>query len=206
MNVKHKVLKDFQFITNDKKIIILKAKTILENYKYITKFESVLIEKDIIDNNPEFFSKIEWTEELNTYLKLNKIPQPAIVTKKLIPFIEEMIRVIEPKSNNDEIYRKEIELESRSKELDEREGKLNKYNIDISIRESELSKLKNEIDSKTKELSEMKISIDLKVKELESNKIDTQEYFHKSKLHEITDDLKKSGFDTSLLDDVIRRI
>ena len=206
MNVKHKVLKDFQFITNDKKIIILKAKTILENYKYITKFESVLIEKDIIDNNPEFFSKIEWTEELNTYLKLNKIPQPAIVTKKLIPFIEEMIRVTEPKSNNDEIYRKEIELESRSKELDEREGKLNKYNIDISIRESELSKLKNEIDSKTKELSEMKISIDLKVKELESNKIDTQEYFHKSKLHEITDDLKKSGFDSSLLDDVIRRI
>lgn len=206
MNVKHKVIKDFQFITNDKKIIILKAKTILENYKYITKFESVLIEKDIIDNNPEFFSKIEWTEELNTYLKLNKIPQPAIVTKKLIPFIEEMIRVTEPKSNNDEIYRKEIELESRSKELDEREGKLNKYNIDISIKESELSKLKNEIDLKTKELSEMEISIDLKVKELESNKIDTQEYFHKSKLHEITDDLKKSGFDTSLLDDVIRRI
>ena len=57
MNVKHKVLKDFQFITNDKKIIILKAKTILENYKYITKFESVLIEKDIIDNNPEYLNR-----------------------------------------------------------------------------------------------------------------------------------------------------
>lgn len=206
MNTKHKVLKDFQFITPDKKIIILKSKTILENYRYITKFESVMIEKDIVDNNPEFFSKVEWTEDLNTYLKLNKIPQPAIVTKKLIPFIEEMIKSNDPKSSNEEIYKKEIQLDSRSKELDEREDKLQKYNIDISLRESELNKIKLEIELKTKELSEMETSINNKIKELESNKIDTQEYFHKSRLYEITEDLKKSGFDTSLIDDVIRKI
>ena len=34
MPVKHKVLKDFQLLTDDKKILILKAKTLLEDYKF----------------------------------------------------------------------------------------------------------------------------------------------------------------------------
>lgn len=205
MNIKHKVIKDFQFITTDKKIIILKAKTILENYKYITKTENVLIEKDIINNNPEFFSKVELLEELNTYLKVQKIPQPAIIAKKIIPFIEETIKNI-PKSSSDDLYRKEIELDSRIKELYEKESRLKQYNVDISLKESELNKSKMEIDDKVKELLNMEISIDTKIKELENNKIDTQDYFHKSKLYEIADDLRKSGFDTSLIDDIIKKI
>jgi hypothetical protein len=93
MSIKHKVLKDFQFVTPDKKIIVLKAKTTLENYKYVTKNDSVSIERDVIDNNPDFFHVINWREELNAYIKQNKIPQPAILTKKLVPFIEEMFVV-----------------------------------------------------------------------------------------------------------------
>ena len=34
MAIKHKVLKDFQLLTDDKKILILKAKTIIEDYKF----------------------------------------------------------------------------------------------------------------------------------------------------------------------------
>jgi hypothetical protein len=39
MTIKHRVLKDFQLLTDDKKIIILKSKTILEDYKYTNKKE-----------------------------------------------------------------------------------------------------------------------------------------------------------------------
>ena len=91
MAIKHKVLKDFQLLTDDKKIIILKAKTIIEDYKFKNKSETVSVPVDIIKNNPDYFSFIDWKEELQSYLKVNKIPQPAVITKKLVPFIETMI-------------------------------------------------------------------------------------------------------------------
>jgi len=91
MATKHKVLKDFQLLTDDKKILILKAKTIIEDYKFKTKTEMVNVPSDIIRNNPEYFSYIDWKEELQSYLKTNKIPQPAVITKKLVPFIEELM-------------------------------------------------------------------------------------------------------------------
>lgn len=87
--VKHKLLSDYQFLTNDKKIIILKTGTIIEDYKYITKSDSVNIDMDIVHNNPHYFQAIDWKIELLSYLKQNKIPQPSVVCKKLIPFIEE---------------------------------------------------------------------------------------------------------------------
>jgi len=91
MAIKHKVLKDFQLLTDDKKIIILKAKTVIEDYKFKNKSETVSVPVDIIKNNPDYFSFIDWKEELQSYLKVNKIPQPAVITKKLVPFIETMM-------------------------------------------------------------------------------------------------------------------
>jgi hypothetical protein len=185
MGVKHKVLKDFQLLTNDKKIIILKAKTVLENYTYITKNDNVLVEKDIIDNNPDFFSLIDWKEELNTYLKQNKIPQPAVITKKLVPFIEEMF-VITKETNtvyvpvnlpvsvqDSDIHLREIELESNLKKVEIRDTKLREELEKVHFLESELIEKEKNLEKKhqyhlkkDKELSDKQAELDKKEKTL----------------------------------------
>ena len=91
MKIKHKLLSDYQYLTPDKKIFILKSGTIINNYIYSIKDESIPIDKDIIDNNPDFFEVVDYKYELLAYLKSNKIPQPTQMHKKLLPFIEEMI-------------------------------------------------------------------------------------------------------------------
>lgn len=73
MKIKHKVIKEFQYLSPEKKIFILKTGTILEEYNYKVKSEIIQIDKDIIDNNPEFFEIIDWKAELLTYIKTNKI-------------------------------------------------------------------------------------------------------------------------------------
>ena len=158
MAVKHKVLKDFQLLTNDKKIIVLKAKTVLEDYKYVTKNDNVLVEKDIIDNNPDFFSPIDWKEELNTYLRQNKISQPAVLTKKVVPFIEEMF-VIQGEPNvtivqepSGDIIQKELELESKTKRLDIKESQLNLESNDLINREAEILKKEKQLQQKEERL------------------------------------------------------
>ena len=182
MAVKHKVLKDFQLLTNDKKIITLKAKTILEDYKYSTKNDNVLVEKDIVDNNPDYFSIIDWKEELNTYLRQNKMPQPAVLTKKLVPFIEEMF-VINQKNEVKEVIRevvkeiptsdieKEIELESKiqkNKILEEHLKleieKLNSNIFELKRKEKQLNDLEIELNQKSELLK--KLELDLSEKEL----------------------------------------
>ena len=89
MKLKHKLIKEFQYLGDDKKIIVLKVGTILEEYVYKLKSEIIPIDKDIVDSNPDFFEIVEWKAELLSYLKSNKIPQPAILSKKLYPFMEE---------------------------------------------------------------------------------------------------------------------
>lgn len=181
MAVKHKVLKDFQLLTNDKKIITLKAKTVLEDYKYVTKNDNVLVERDIVDNNPDYFSIIDWKEELNTYLRQNKIPQPAVLTKKLVPFIEEMfvinnesttVTIIQPSVDN---LQKEVELESKTKRLDLKEAQLNLESSELLNREAEVLKKEKQIQQREEklsklesELSEKEINIDMLI--LDSNK------------------------------------
>lgn len=114
MSIKHKVLKDFQLVTEDKKIIVLKAKTVLEGYTYTSKNESVLVEKDIIDNNPDFFQVVDWKEELTAYLRQNKIAQPAVLSKKLVPFIQDMFVIPQTKVEIKEVTKevtKEVPVE-----------------------------------------------------------------------------------------------
>jgi len=163
MSVKHKVLKDFQLLTNDKKIIVLKAKTVLEDYKYVTKNDNVLVEKEIIDNNPDFFAPIDWKEELNTYLRQNKIPQPAVITKKLVPFIEEMFVITkEPTTvyvpNNQvdvDLQSKEIELESNLKRVEIREIKLKEELEKTHIKESELLEKETNLEAEQQKLNRL---------------------------------------------------
>jgi hypothetical protein len=187
MAVKHKVLKDFQLLTNDKKIIVLKAKTVLEDYKYVTKNDNVLVEKDIIDNNPDFFSPIDWKEELNSYLRQNKIPQPAVLTKKLVPFIEEMFVITKepttvyvPVNNqvDNDSHLKEIELESNLKKVEIRENKLKEELEKTHIKESELLEKEKSLEKeyqyhlqKDKELSDKEIELGNKEKLLNEREL-----------------------------------
>jgi hypothetical protein len=167
MAVKHKVLKDFQLLTNDKKIIVLKAKTVLEDYKYVTKNDNVLVEREIIDNNPDFFSPINWKEELNTYLRQNKIPQPAVITKKLVPFIEEMFVIQTDSSQTTEqpyidVIQKELELESRLKRVELREAQLNLESSELINKEVELLKKEKQVQQKEEKLSNLQSELEEK--------------------------------------------
>lgn len=142
MKIKHKVLKDFQHITPDKKIVILKSNSIIEEYIYKTKNDSISIEKDIIDNNPEYFQNIDWKAELLSHLKAHKIPQPTQIVKKIAPFIEETFILSSEANSNLEYDDKMKKLNLREIELSNLEKKLQQ-----KIEESEKS-----LESKQMEL------------------------------------------------------
>ena len=91
MKIKHKVIKEFQYLSPDKKIFILKLGTILNEYVYNVKGEDIVIDRDIIDNNPDFFELVDWKSELHTFIKVNKLSSPKTLANKLIPFMEDMI-------------------------------------------------------------------------------------------------------------------
>jgi hypothetical protein len=177
MKIKHKVIKEFQYLSPDKKIFILKLGTILEDYIYKVKTELIPIDKDIIDNNPDFFIVIDWKAELLTYLKTNKIPQPAVLGKKLFPFMEEFIlssttqqvsvSVLDD-SKSRELDDKEFDLTRREKRIKEKEddletrlgkveGRENEYKTDVRLldkREDDIRQRSNELTNKELDLEE----------------------------------------------------
>jgi DNA repair exonuclease SbcCD ATPase subunit len=183
MKIKHKVVKEFQYLSPEKKIFILKAGTILEEYNYKVKTETIPIDKDIIDNNPEFFEIIDWKAELLTYIKTNKLPTPAVLTKKLVPFIEEMVlssmqqnaqtgNVVDESVLRD-IERKTADLDSREKRVKEKEDEIEIRLKRVEKREVEykedlksLDKKEDEIREKSKELIEKKLDLDDKIQDL----------------------------------------
>lgn len=183
MKIKHKVVKEFQYLSPDKKIFILKVGTILEEYNYKVKTEIVPIDRDIIDNNPEFFEIIDWKAELLTYIKANKLPTPAVLTKKLIPFIDEMVlssmqqnvptgNVVD-ESVVRELERKELDLNSRDKRIKEKEDEIEIRLKRVEKRETEykedlksLDKKEDDIREKSKELIEKGLDLDDKMQDL----------------------------------------
>lgn len=178
MNIKHRVMQDYQFVTSDKKIVVLKANTILENYTYRTKGsnDSIKIDKDIIENNSGFFKTIDWKEELHSFIKTNKIPQPAILAKKIAPFIEEMFIVkSDPVSQNDsnniladELKFKESQIEAKSKRLEVLEKQLLEEQQKISDKEIEFLRKEKDFKEKLKYSESNNLVEDRYKKELES--------------------------------------
>lgn len=183
MKIKHKVVKEFQYLSPDKKIFILKAGTILEEYNYKVKTETIAIDRDIIDNNPEFFEIVDWKAELLTYIKANKLPTPAVLTKKLIPFIDEMVLssmqqntatgVVLDESLVKELERKELDLNSRDKRIKEKEDEIEIRLKRVEKRETEykedlksLDKKEDGIREKSKELIEKGLDLDDKIQDL----------------------------------------
>ena len=165
MKIKHKVVKEFQYLSPDKKIFILKIGAILEEYIYKVKTELIPIDRAIIDNNPEFFEVIDWKAELLTFMRAEKMPQPAQLGKKLIPFFEDMIMSsiqhdnipsIDPTLMKD-VERREIELNTFKRDLDRKETDLDSRDRRIKDKEDEL-----EIRIKRVEKREDEYKLDLK--------------------------------------------
>jgi hypothetical protein len=204
MAIKHKVLKDFQLLTEDKKILILKAKTIIEDYKFKNKSDMVNVPVDIIKNNPDYFSFIDWKEELQSYLKVNKIPQPAVITKKLVPFIETMMSenggtqtkeiVVEKEVIKEVIVEKpkvvekevivekmvsdqslSVELETKLKKLQLKENQLDKEIEEANTKELEATNREKRASELEKKYTEKNEEIETKSKYLESKEIELNE-------------------------------
>ena len=181
MKIKHKVIKEFQYLSPEKKIFILKTGTILEEYNYKVKSEIIQIDKDIIDNNPEFFEIIDWKAELLTYIKTNKLPTPSVLTKKLIPFIEEIVlssiqqttgKVVDD-SVVKELERKEIDLNSREKRIKDKEDEIDIRIKRVEKREGEykedlklLDKKEDDLREKSKDIIEKELYLDDKIQDL----------------------------------------
>lgn len=176
MKLKHKVIKEFQFLTPDKKILILKVNTVLEEYVYSQKDESIVIDKDIVDNNPEFFQEVDWRAELLSYLKTNKIPQPAVLSKKLIPFIDEMILGDVSETTGtvvDEDYVKE--LEQKEYDLSRKESRLSDIEEDIELRLSRIKKREEDYKEDLKKLDKKEDGLRQKVKEISDKELKLQD-------------------------------
>lgn len=171
MKTKHKLAKDFQFISADKKIFILKAGTILEEYNYRTKSETIPIDKDIVDQNPDYFLTIDWKSEFLSHMKANKLPQPAQLAKKLIPFIEEMVlsAAQAPPQDGRELTEREAEVARLEKRLAEREE-------EIEIRMKRLEKRDSDHREDLKELERKEDSLRERSREISEKRLELEDY------------------------------
>jgi chromosome segregation ATPase len=179
MKIKHKLLSDYQYLAPDKKIFMIKSGTIIIDYIFKLKNENIYIDREIVDANPQIFQIIDWKAELLGYMKAEKLPQPAQLSKKLVPFIEEMILTMQNpnvsapnpetfkdmKKDSENMMRKLFEKKEEEllKDIEKRESDLKKQYErkesellkDIEKKESDLNSLKKSLDNKE---SELKIS------------------------------------------------
>jgi uncharacterized protein (DUF3084 family) len=173
MKTKHKLIQDFQFISDDKKIYVLKKGTVLEEYFYKYKEISLKIDKDIIDNNPLYFETIDWKTELLLYIKTSKLPTPAVLTKKLIPFIEDMIlssiqqistplsddMILELEQKESDLNRRDLKIKDKEEEIEIRLKRIVKreddYKEDIKL----LDKKENDLRARVKEITEQEFNL-----------------------------------------------
>jgi hypothetical protein len=175
--MKHKVIKDFQLLV-DKKIVVLKSGTTLVDYKYITKSDNIQVEIDIVNQNPDYFLVIDWKTELTLYMKQNKLPQPAVLSKKLIPFIEEMfiLNVEKPKTDDDydlkvkKVEKLEKELREELKDIDVKNELVRSKTLEIRKKEDELRDYEYELGKRErgmdKSLLESEKNVDFKQSEM----------------------------------------
>ncbi len=174
--MKHRVLKDYQHITADKRVVQIKAKLLIEDYKVNIKGDIYKLDVDVVDNNPDFFQAIDWKQDLLDYMKANKLPSPAILSKKLVPYIEEnylskakvetkiVEKVIEKVTDNTAL---ESELGKRQQLLDDMANRLEQREAELSQREKYHTQAKLQNDERDRQL-------DTKEKELNAKKLEIQ--------------------------------
>ena len=180
MKIKHKLLSDYQYLTPDKKIILIKAGVILEGYNYKIKTDIIPIDKEIVDNNPQLFEIIDWKAELLSYIKINKLPTPSVLTKKIIPFIEDMILSSISQQTGQKLD------DSKVRELEQKE-------TDLFSQEQVLNRQQVSLESKERLLKDKEDEIEVRVKRLEKRELD-----HKNDLTSLDkkeDELREKGRD-----------
>lgn len=191
MKIRHKLLADYQYTTPDKKIFLIKSGTVIEEYKYKLKGEIIPIDKDIVEANPELFDPIDWKAELLTFMRAEKMPQPAQLGKKLIPFFEEMIMssIQQQTGSTDpnllkEVERRELELNSFKRDLDRkesdlesRERRIKDREDEIQIRMSRVEKREDEYKLDLKKLEKKDDEIRAKNRALTEKELDLQEKY-----------------------------
>jgi myosin heavy subunit len=178
MKIKHKVIKEFQYLSPDKKIFILGVGTILEEYNYRVKTDIIPIDKDIVDNNPQFFEVIDWKAELLSYMKTNKLPQPAQLGKKIIPFIEEMILSSIGQQTGQKLD------DSKIRELEQKE-------TELFSQEQGLTRQQTSLESKERILKDKEDEIEVRLKRLEKRELDYKEDL--KSLDKKEDELREKG-------------
>ena len=166
--IRHKISKDFQLLTSDKKIVILKAGSLLENYKYTTKNDQIKVDRDIVDSNPDFFLLLDWKVELVNVMKQNKIQTPAVIAKKIIPFLEEIIMSSSGSGSSDlsgEVEALQEEVKERAKKLREKEIELETSQERVLRREKQieldLEEARTKLDRREREISDLSSNLDL---------------------------------------------
>jgi DNA repair exonuclease SbcCD ATPase subunit len=154
MKIKHKLLTDYQYTTPDKKIFLIKSGTIIEEYLYKLKGENIPIDRDIVEANPQIFNPIDWKAELLSFMRSEKMPQPAQLGKKLIPFFEDMIMSSIKHDNVPSID------PTLMKDLEKREDDLNTFKRDLDRRETDL-------DSRDRRIKDKEDEIEIRIKRVE---------------------------------------
>lgn len=171
--MKHKIIEDFHLMGHDKNIITLKSGTILEDYIYKKgTMGELLVGKDAVEKNERFFEIFDWKAELTSYLKSQKIPQPSVLSKKIQPFIQDMIstssysgsvvstqtevmvdnpehlKVIESLKRT--IKEKELDIEELNNLIKKKESNTNRQldekEKDLEFREEQLKKRKERLE------------------------------------------------------------
>jgi hypothetical protein len=189
MKIKHKLLQDFQYVSPDKKIFVLKSGTVLEEYNYKVKSDIIPIDKDLVDANPQFFELIDWKVELLSFMKVNKMPQPSQLGKKLIPFIEEMVlssiqqnsqsfdpnvlRDIEKRES--EILSKKRDLDKKESEIESRERRVKDKEDDIEIKLKRTEKREEQYKTDLQNLDKKEDELRAKVREFSNNQLEYED-------------------------------
>jgi predicted nucleic acid-binding Zn-ribbon protein len=183
MKIKHKLLSDYQYVSPDKKIFLIKSGTIIEEYFYKLKSESIALDKDIVDLNPQIFEIIDWKAELLTYMKAQKLPTPSQLHKKIVPFVEEMVlssisqnTVVTStldESKIKELEWKEIDLNNRERRIKDKEEEIDIRLKRVEKREEDhkqelknLDKKEDDIRSRSRDLTEKQIDLEDKIQNL----------------------------------------
>lgn len=161
MKVKHKLLSDYQYTSIDKKIFQIKTGTIIEDYRL--KGENLLLDKEVIDANPQLFQLIDWKIELLSYLKANKIPQPSQVSKKMLPFIEDVLLSNMSDVTVDNTSDRSKELEDLESSLKRLKSRLDDRDEDIEIRDKFLSKREDDLKDKISLLKSQELELSSKL-------------------------------------------
>jgi len=190
MKIKHKLLTDYQYTTSDKKIFLIKSGTIIEEYLYKLKGENIPIDRDIVEANPQIFGPIDWKSELLSFMRSEKMPQPAQLGKKLIPFIEDMIMssiqkqsspsmdpslIKDVERREDELNNSKRELERRDSDLDSRERRIKDKEDELEVRIKRVEKREDECKLDLKKIEKKDDDLRSRTRTTTEKELDLQE-------------------------------